>query len=105
MRSRAVPVRKRSWRGDEHGAARTYGLLGIIAGLQVNYEEAGRWLVRCDLTFIRCNDPHDAVKAARNFLIFYKKAPPEARETLETMWKGAGLGELPAIKDEGEKSS
>ena len=31
-------------RGDEHGAASTYGQLGILAGFQERWDEAARWL-------------------------------------------------------------
>ena len=81
--------------GDEHGAAGTYGQLGIIAGLQERYIESGQWLLKCILTFTRASDPRSAQGNAENFLVTLRNAPPEDRARLRTMWTETGLPDLP----------
>jgi Tfp pilus assembly protein PilF len=80
--------------GNEHGAANTFGQLGILAGLQKKFEEAGQWLIKCILVFARCNDNHNAQVVANNFMIFYKQSPTEIQEKLKSMWEKS-LGEFP----------
>lgn len=46
--------------GDEHGAASTYGQLGIVACLQSNFQDAGRWLIKSIQAFAKCHDPENA---------------------------------------------
>jgi tetratricopeptide (TPR) repeat protein len=81
--------------GNEHGAAITYGQLGIIAGLQGNFLDSGQWLIKSMLVFLRKQDPHEAARNTKNFTIIYKHAPPHEQEKLKSIWREAGLGELP----------
>lgn len=80
--------------GNEHGAASTYGQLGIVAGLQERYEESGQWLIKCIVTLARCNDAHGAQRSASNFMVFHGQAPAEVQAKLAAMWRDAGLGDL-----------
>ncbi len=81
--------------GNEHSAATTYGQLGNIAGLREKYDESGMWLIKSILTFSRCNAPHDVQRNTHNFMILYEMASSEGQANLESMWRKAGLGELP----------
>jgi len=76
-------------------AASTCGQLGILAGLQQHWPEAGRWLIKSIRTLAACNDPHSAQRNTRNFLLFYRQAPAADRAKLKAMWQEAGLGDLP----------
>ena len=72
---RSLEVRERL--GDEHGAAGTYGQLGIIAGLQEQYIESGQWLLKCILTFLRASDRRSAQGNAENFLVSPSQRPSQ----------------------------
>ena len=87
--------------GNEHGAASTYGQLGIMAGLQENYVDSGRWLIKCVATFLRVNDPHSAQRNTNNFVIFLQQASPEEQAALRRLWDEAGLPPLPQDEDDG----
>jgi hypothetical protein len=81
--------------GNEYGAATTYAQLGILASMREQYEESGRWLIKCALAFARCNDVHNARRTTTNFMRNYHRAPADIQAKLAAMWRGAGLGELP----------
>jgi len=82
--------------GNEHGAAITYGQLGILASLQSDFLESGRWMIKCVLAFVRARDAHSANRNTKNFMVFYNNAPPADQSKLKAMWEEAGLGEFPS---------
>ena len=75
--------------GNEHGAASSYHQLGMIAGRQGRFEEAGRWLLRCLQDFLRLKDLHNAKQAAVNFVDSSKQAPPPKQAKLRALWEEA----------------
>ena len=81
--------------GNEHGAASTYGQLGIVAGLQGGFKESGLWLTKCIKAFLNTNDLEDAKKATRIFLVSYSQAPSAEHAKLRAIWEEAGLGPFP----------
>ena len=81
--------------GNEHGAASTYGQLGILAWRQNDYEEAGEWLVRSVKSFAACNDSHYAAQGARHFAVLYQQADANTQAKLAAIWQDADLGEVP----------
>ena len=81
--------------GNLHGAASTYGQLGIIAGMQENFIEAGQWLVRSVSSFTNAHDQHSATGNTKNFLICHQRATPEDKQKLEALWREANLGPFP----------
>ena len=81
--------------GDEHGAAITYGQLGILAGRQRHFIDSGQWLIKATVAFHRTADPHLVRQAAQNFLVTYRKAPAADQARLEALWNEAGLGPFP----------
>jgi hypothetical protein len=85
--------------GNEHGAAITYGQLGIIAGLQSHFVESGRWLIRCIMAFANQHDSQGAERNVHNFLIFYRQASPDDQAKLRQIWEEAGLRPFPWGQD------
>ena len=81
--------------GDEHGAASTYGQLGILAGLQERCIESGQWFIRAAQAYAATNDTEGAERQSGNFLVTWDRADDAERAQLEAMWEQAGLGELP----------
>ena len=81
--------------GNEHGAASTYGQLGILAGLHEDYPAAGQWLVRCLKAFGTGSDQAGVERNTHNLLIFYGQAAADDRARIQAMWREAGLGEFP----------
>ena len=77
----------------KHRAASSYGQLGILAGLQEHFEEAGKWLIKAMLVFKKCNAPAEVEQTANNFQVLYKQAEPEAQTKLKAVWEEAGLAE------------
>jgi len=81
-------------KGNEHGAAKTYSQLAILMGLQENFEEAGKWLIKGMFVFLRFNDNHADKIATKWFMKFYNQSPPEIQQRLKNMWEES-LGEFP----------
>ncbi|HEV3039583.1 MAG TPA: tetratricopeptide repeat protein [Candidatus Angelobacter sp.] len=92
---KALSIKERQ--GSEHGAALTYGQLGILAGMKGNLLEGGHLLIKCISILRRVQDQHLAQSNTRNFLVVYKKASAQDQPKLASMWREAGLGELPKI--------
>jgi hypothetical protein len=90
--------------GNEHGAAGTYGQLGILERLQGRYEDAGRWLIKCIGTFLRTHDPEGARRNAANFLIVHRHASPPEQAKLKSLWESAGIGPFPDDADPGQSA-
>ena len=89
--------------GNEHGAAITYGQLGIVAGLQGDLEESGKWLTRCIKAFINTNDLESAKRNTGNFLVSYRKASSGEQAKLRAIWEQADLGPFPEVPEPQEK--
>ena len=85
----------REEQGNLHDAAGTYGELGIIAGMQGSFEDTGKWLTRAISGFQQTHDQPGVELNVRNFLIFYRRAPPEEKEKMKAIWSEAGLGPFP----------
>jgi hypothetical protein len=86
--------------GDKHGAARSYGQLGVIAGLSGNVLDSGQLLAKSIRAFLSTNDPHSAQSNAHNFMIFFAKATPNDQKKLKAIWQQAGLGEFPPPQED-----
>jgi hypothetical protein len=84
--------------GNEHGAAYSFGQLGILAYLEGRFPEAASWLLRAIGGFARTNDPDGAQRNANNYRIVNRKAPEVDWPQLRQMWIDAGLD--PAFLDE-----
>jgi tetratricopeptide (TPR) repeat protein len=84
--------------GHTLGVANTQGQLGILAGLRHQFIEAGRWLIKSIVTFMRHNDASNARRSIDNFLLFYKDTPPQEREYLQKLWIEAKLGAFPQLQ-------
>jgi tetratricopeptide (TPR) repeat protein len=78
-----------------HLAAGTYGQLGILAAMQGNVEEGGRWFARSIAGFQQTHDQHLVKHMVGNFLIAYGQASPGEKEKLKAVWLEAGLGPFP----------
>ena len=83
--------------GNEHGAAISYGQLGKLAAVQESYQQAGRWFLKAHQIFRRL-DPRYAKLSANGFLDVHQQADEATRAKLKAIWKEAGLGELPEVK-------
>ena len=81
--------------GNEHGAAGTYGELGILEGFRKHYEESGRWLCKSIVSFLKTNDEEGVRRNANNFFILYRRASSDDQATLKMIWEEAGLGAFP----------
>jgi hypothetical protein len=81
---------------DEITAARTYNPLGIIAAEQGDFAQAGQWLARSIVIFLRYDDRDSFQRTAQNFLRCYALAPQAVQATLKTLWEGAVRGSSPA---------
>jgi tetratricopeptide (TPR) repeat protein len=91
LRSLAISEKQ----GNLHGSASTYGQLGGISGDQGNFEESARWYTRAVTAFHQTHDQHSEELVVRNFLIFYRQAPPAEKEKLKAIWLEADLGPFP----------
>ena len=80
---------------DLHGAAMTYGNLGILEARQGNFEDAGKWFARAITSFRQTRDQRSAEQDVRNFLRAYQKASPGEKQELKAIWLEAGLGHFP----------
>ena len=81
--------------GNEHGAAGSVHQLGKIAEKQGDLEQAARFYIRSLKVFARFQDNHNASIALNNFMRIRSGASSEQKELLETLWREAGLGNLP----------
>jgi hypothetical protein len=73
--------------------------LGILAGLQGQFLESGRRLIRCIQAYAATRDPDGVQRNAGNFIICHRRASPAEQAQLRAMWEQAGLGKFPG--DEG----
>jgi tetratricopeptide (TPR) repeat protein len=80
--------------GNEHGAAMTYGQLGILFRLKEEYELSGRWLIRSIQGFANTGDDSRAQQGVDHFVTTYKAAPDFMHDRLESMWTQAGFGDF-----------
>lgn len=74
-----------------------YGLLGDLATIQGNLEEAARWFVKAIASLRHTRDPNDIQhKASRNLGVIYHRASADLRHKLHAIWEAAGIGPFPA---------
>jgi tetratricopeptide (TPR) repeat protein len=83
--------------GNEYDAAMTYGQLGLISEEQRQFEQAASWLLRSMSIFIRLEDAHFTSLTMQHYTRLTKQAPGAVKEKLRSLWREAGLGELPQI--------
>ena len=82
-------------RRDLYGAASSYGLRGVLAGLQDDLEGAARWITRAIQAFLETGDELNAKGNAANVVYFHERASPENKQKIEAIWHNAGLGPFP----------
>jgi hypothetical protein len=77
--------------GNEHGAASTYGQLGLLALRRGQLEAAASWLIRCAKAFTHTHDPMNVERTRTSFVLLLSEAPEDLRPRLRALWTEAGL--------------
>jgi tetratricopeptide (TPR) repeat protein len=81
--------------GDRHSVAEDCDSLGVLAGYAGRFEECAEWLTRAIKLLFESQDDHGLERVMRNFLALHQSASTLAKETMETIWREAGFGNLP----------
>jgi tetratricopeptide (TPR) repeat protein len=86
--------------GDMHGIAMELAQLAVLDGLQRRFREAAARLAHSTQLFLSRDESHEASRNTRNFAVLLQVADNASKAMMESIWRQAGLGELPKLQPE-----
>ena len=83
--------------GDEHGAAQSYAMMGLLAGQKDEFVEAAQWFIKGIRGLMRTNDERSTQPIRGALLHCYQLALSDDKQAILALWDQTGLGPFPEI--------